>query len=229
MDKHVLIEFLKRPIAYHPIIAKAFRSVQLAVLWSQLYYWSDRGHDKDGWVYKTQEEMYEETGMKRSSQETARRLGKKLGLIEEDRRGSPGKIYFKIDLERAIELISEFEQQKNNGKLFRLSSPKKKGKWKIKRITTVQKVKYNEEFFSMKMGAGGYDDIVGWIKEKYGNTDEVINEMRKFVLYWTEKNPGGTKARWEMQKVFDIKRRIVTWMSNTKKFSSSNKKQGITV
>lgn len=39
---------------------------------------------------------------------------------------------------------------------------------------------------------------------------EVI--MQEFIPYWTEKNPGGKKCRWQMQKVFDTHRRVLTWL-----------------
>lgn len=38
--------------------------------------------------------------------------------------------------------------------------------------------------------------------------------LDKFCDYWTESKPKGRKLRYEMQKVFDIKRRLVTWKSN---------------
>ena len=43
-------------------------------------------------------------------------------------------------------------------------------------------------------------------------------EGSKFLDYWTEKNPNGKKERWQMQKVFDIKRRWTTWQGNQKSF-----------
>ena len=45
--------------------------------------------------------------------------------------------------------------------------------------------------------------------EKYGQ------EMcREFFDYWTESNPNGKKMRFEMQKVFEIKKRLATWNKN---------------
>lgn len=35
--------------------------------------------------------------------------------------------------------------------------------------------------------------------------------IRDFYNYWTESNPKGRKMRFEMQKVFDISRRLATW------------------
>jgi len=38
--------------------------------------------------------------------------------------------------------------------------------------------------------------------------------LRAFYDYWTEKNEGGAKMRFEMQKVFDLNRRLKTWKKN---------------
>lgn len=48
--------------------------------------------------------------------------------------------------------------------------------------------------------------------EKYGQ--EMCQE---FFDYWTESNPNGKKMRFEMQKVFDIKKRLATWNKNNLK------------
>lgn len=44
--------------------------------------------------------------------------------------------------------------------------------------------------------------------------------LNKFYLYWTEKNTKGKKMRFEMQKVFDIERRLITWNNNN--FNNTN-------
>lgn len=38
--------------------------------------------------------------------------------------------------------------------------------------------------------------------------------LRAFYDYWTEKNEKGRKMRFEMEKVFDISRRLATWKRN---------------
>ena len=48
-------------------------------------------------------------------------------------------------------------------------------------------------------------------KEKYSS--ETLND---FWRYWTEKNSNGKKMRFEMQKVFDVGRRLITWSKNEK-------------
>jgi len=54
--------------------------------------------------------------------------------------------------------------------------------------------------------------------DKYGK--EMLN---KFFDYWTEKKPKGKKMRFEMEKVFDIQRRLKTWESRNNNFKGSNK------
>lgn len=42
-------------------------------------------------------------------------------------------------------------------------------------------------------------------------------EKEKFLGYWCEKNYNGKKERWQMEKVFDVKRRWRRWLSNVEK------------
>jgi hypothetical protein len=52
--------------------------------------------------------------------------------------------------------------------------------------------------------------------------------LRSFYDYWTEKNEGGRKFRFEMQKVFDMDKRLRTWKANDDKRKYGNGKQQIT-
>lgn len=200
-NKRITIELLKRPVAYHAILAKTFKSVKLALMLSQLYYWSDKTKDPDGWIYKTQAEMYGETGLTRKEQETARDHGRRLEVIDEKLCGSPPKLHYRVNLERTTELINE-HLLKEDGRQTSLF-PKE-------RVATPGEMA--REFFTQG------SSIRSQIKEeilKATNAPEeaVVKELQKFVLYWTEPNKSGTKVRWEMQRTFDVKRRIYTWLS----------------
>ena len=48
--------------------------------------------------------------------------------------------------------------------------------------------------------------------------------LNDFYLYWTEKKPNGKKMRFEMEKTFDIKRRLDRWNKNSfnKKHNNNN-------
>jgi hypothetical protein len=65
------------------------------------------------------------------------------------------------------------------------------------------------------------------IKENINFIDEVQifksnlgDEYNNFVMYWTEPNKNG-KLRYELEKFFDIKRRVNTWMQNKNKYGNS--------
>ena len=94
-----------RPIAYHAMVAKAVGSSTAGLLLSQFLYWTPRTEDPDGWFYKTQADIVEETALTRWEQETARIRLKGLGVIEEKRRGVPGKIHFRVNFPRLQELL----------------------------------------------------------------------------------------------------------------------------
>src|SRR5436190_13062527 len=78
-----------RPIAYHAALARALGSVTAGVMLSQFLYWQPRSKDGEGWFWKTQAEIYEETGLGRREQETARKVLLKTHILEEKRRGVP--------------------------------------------------------------------------------------------------------------------------------------------
>lgn len=55
-------------------------------------------------------------------------------------------------------------------------------------------------------------DIILPLREKYGQSIDL--EIKKFISYWTEHTPSGKKQRWEIQKTFEVKRRLITWLGN---------------
>lgn len=64
------------------------------------------------------------------------------------------------------------------------------------------------------------------LKELFIDKDFSLDELlykQSFIDYWTEKNPTGKKERWQMEKVFDVKRRFKTWLRNEKKWNKSEK------
>jgi len=46
------------------------------------------------------------------------------------------------------------------------------------------------------------------------------DEYDNFLSYWTEQNKSG-KERWELEKFFNIERRISTWINNKTKFNNN--------
>ena len=47
-----------------------------------------------------------------------------------------------------------------------------------------------------------------------------VEMLEAFIDYWTEPNKSKTKLRYELQKTFDIARRLKTWSKNESKFGT---------
>ena len=113
-----------RPIAYHPIVAKAVGSSTAGIFLSQFLYWTPRSQDREGWIYKTQDEIYGETGLTRWEQETARtklreagrsddKKGKEAklgGVLEEKLTGVPSRLYYRVNMAALISLLNSQKQ-----------------------------------------------------------------------------------------------------------------------
>lgn len=61
---------------------------------------------------------------------------------------------------------------------------------------------------------------VDYFKDQYEES-----MLLEFFNYWSERNEGGKRMRFEMQKVFDVSRRLQTWSKNQNKFISNGKQQ----
>lgn len=201
MQKFLISELLKRPIAYNPIIAKALDSAKLAILWSQLYYWSDKTHDPDGWIYKTQAELYNETGLSRKEQETARKIGREHGVLEEKLAGHPAKLYYRINMERSIEAIERFAEKETQGVLPIF-------KEKIKPISAISylreipaedikelsnKYRVGEKFIKARA-----EDVIDYCEAKGKTYRDYKAALRNFIKTHLERHPEA--KTWEVPK-----------------------------
>ena len=54
------------------------------------------------------------------------------------------------------------------------------------------------------------------LKEQGYDLSIIKREIEKFVDYWIEKNKSGTKERWELEKTFEVYRRIKKWFDLAK-------------
>lgn len=102
---HFLVD-VGHPVAYYPKLARMLGSVNAAVFLCQLLYWTDK--TQDGWIYKTQPEIEEETGLTRRKQETVRTQLVDKEILAEARRGSHGTLHFRVDTIKLDALWSEW-------------------------------------------------------------------------------------------------------------------------
>ena len=90
-------DFLDSPIAFQRGYVTITGSITAALMLSQAWYWSKRTADPDGWFYKTQEEWTKETGMTRLEQESARKILRELGLVEENYERLTHRMWYRLD------------------------------------------------------------------------------------------------------------------------------------
>src|SRR5690554_2268592 len=111
-----LRKLMDRPIAFHRAFARirtkdgAQLGATAALMLSQAVYWQQRTSDPEGWWYKSRNDWQRETALTRREQETARRLLRQTDFWEEERRGIPARLYFRVNFEalaRALEEITD--------------------------------------------------------------------------------------------------------------------------
>jgi len=129
MNKDLLNKLRGDAIAYRPSFAKVIISTKTvkrivnkveklvdyeerfgtagAVYLQQLLYWCDKGTREDGFIYKSKDEIYDETGVTPREQDRIRLILVGLGCIvtETHRANGSPTIHYKINLEKVAELF----------------------------------------------------------------------------------------------------------------------------
>jgi len=93
-----------RPIAFNPDLARSLGSAKAGLLLSQLLFWWEKGRNPN-WIYKTIDEMEEETTLSRCEQDNAIKICKNYGLLETKLEGIPAKRHFKLNIQKIIKLL----------------------------------------------------------------------------------------------------------------------------
>src|SRR5918992_4943118 len=102
-----------RTVAYSPDLARAVGGATTGLFLSQLLFLSDKGANPEGWVYKSEAEMKQETGLTKREQQTARRKLLALGVIAIVRQGFKFTYHFKVIWERLYQVIEKFQREQN--------------------------------------------------------------------------------------------------------------------
>jgi len=104
-----------RPVAYYPHLTDITGNKGATLLLSQLFYWEGKQLSSTGWIYKTQEELWEETRLTRGEQETARRILREKGFIEETYQSMPRRLFFRLCLGNIAKALEEKGHKRFNG------------------------------------------------------------------------------------------------------------------
>ena len=106
MRLELVKKLLGRSVLFHPIFVRVTHSVTASLMLSQALYWARTWLTKpeqscsDGWFCKSFKEWQDETGLSRREQETARKILREVGFLEEKKQGMPAKSFYRLDLSR---------------------------------------------------------------------------------------------------------------------------------
>jgi hypothetical protein len=98
----VIWPLLGRHIAFHRRLVDLTANVKAALLLSQSIYWTRHGRDiarSGGWFHKTAEQWTFETGLSVKEQASAREVLRRLALLEDERRGLPARLHFRLRMD----------------------------------------------------------------------------------------------------------------------------------
>jgi hypothetical protein len=102
-----------RVVGYSPDLARIVGGATTGLFLSQLLFLSDKGANPDGWVYKSETEMTQETNLSKREQQTARRKLLALGVIAIMRGGWKNTYHFKVIWEKLYQVIAGFQRPQN--------------------------------------------------------------------------------------------------------------------
>ena len=179
-------------------------AVLLADLISKEQYFIDNKMIKDGWFFNTSKNIESDTTLSRHKQSLAIKRLIKEGFIETDLRGVPATLHFKIIDNKILNFLKS--SIKENRKLD--VKELKTNKNKLIRITNKKDISIRESKFINDVSLFDHD----------------ISIQKEFTDYWTEKNKSGNTMRFEMERTFDIKRRLSRWQKNDKKWNKKESK-----
>ena len=136
----------------------------------QLIYWTGKEHDPEGWIYKTQSEMEEETGLARKQQERARKILRKAGVLEEVKKGTPCRLWYRVDLEALLGVMETPHSTMNQ--------------WRRKRATADDPEQLNDQG----------DPSLDRITEQSGEDDSTVPAGEDDITSLARVNPNSAPA-----------------------------------
>ena len=99
-----------RPVVYYARLARFFGSVNASILFSQLAYWQDRTSSPLG-VFKSSDELLEETGLSYREQVTARKHLTSKGYLVETHKRLEHKIFYRLDFDLIDAAFGEWSKR----------------------------------------------------------------------------------------------------------------------
>lgn len=122
-----------------------------------------------------------------------------LGHVPKRQRAVKGSI-------SKMELLSNKDRESNTDTIH-IQTPKENAKKFFENISQTPLPDDSKQFLIALCERTGLPKATVW------------HEVQAFYLYWTEKTPTGKKQRWELEKAFEVERRLATWFARTQKMA----------
>lgn len=104
-----IVQCLGRPINYFANLAKAL-GINEAIFVGQLLYWSPRGSEGDGWVFKTMADIEDETALTKDQQMRLRKHLRDLEILEEKEERIDHRFYYRLNLDALDKCLAGLAQ-----------------------------------------------------------------------------------------------------------------------
>jgi len=103
-----------RIVAHRVDLALAVGSTTAGLLLSQFWFWTrtPTAQKRNGWFWMTIEQISEQTGLSYEEQMTARKRLVKIGVLEEQKKGNPMKLWYRVKLPELIQILREYVEVK---------------------------------------------------------------------------------------------------------------------
>lgn len=108
-----LLQLCSKPVAFHPALARVLGDIGAALFLQQIIFWSDKGSRQDGWIYKTDKEIEDETTLTRRMCVRIRKLLRErnflLVKVMQTPKGIPTN-HYKVNARRVLKCIMDVHQ-----------------------------------------------------------------------------------------------------------------------
>jgi hypothetical protein len=106
ITEHLLLDVFDLPVTFHRCLVPVTGSITAALMLSQaISSGQASGPQAGGWFTKSREEWEEETGLSRWEQQTARRVLRDGGFLEERRVGLPARLYYRVRSDEVLRAL----------------------------------------------------------------------------------------------------------------------------
>src|ERR687894_625650 len=184
-----------RVVGYSPDLARIVGGATIGLYLNQLLFLADKGHNPEGWIYKSEQEMGKETGLTKREQQTARRKLLALGVIAIMRGGWKNTYHFKVIWEKRYQVITGSPRKQNAATHNRENNTEKKEEEKTDREHQTIWENTREQIKKDLPPGETADRLTGTTLVEVTDTSALIFVPNRFAIPWFERRLYGQIAK----------------------------------